>query len=402
MKKQWFVPIVCCLLCLSCHEQTLICLSSSPDVAFLAEWFNVSQSQYRVIFNFASDSRETLNQRLFPDLIIDTNLQDTLLSVDYHTLPSSLANPKTVYPDLLQPGKTGNRQKLLPLAFNLPLIAYAHTPGKDEFPLFQSFNELADNAAAYNRRNQWEYTRMGFSPLWDADCLFLAYRQFGLQFIPMSKGFYADGASLQKAQQRLDAWIQTTVGNLPLEKIYRDKYHRYPGYLLLEHNQALFYYYDTKTFFQIPPEHRAKLAFSWIGTDNRVPALEEVLFAGIPQHGNAKKGALAFLQWIQSPENQRRFIRKKNELGIDGFGLLGGFSSLIEVTEDFFPLVYPILDSKLPAADQIAFSVDLPLQLIEAKNEIIKNWMMKKAQGINEWDLNMEIDRWLHFQPISR
>ncbi len=390
------------LMLFSCHKEIIICLSSSPEAAFLVEKFNVSQSKYKMTFNYATDSRKILDQEIFPDLIIDWNIQDTSLHIDYQTLSPTLINAKDLYPGLLEMGKIRNKQRLLPLAFNLPLVAYAHTAGEDEYPKTQSLDQIAENANKFSQKNRYEYTRMGYSPIWEPDSLFLTYRIFGLEFVPMNKGFYADGVSLQNSQIKMDDWIKQTIPDKELERQFRDKYLHYPGYTLLDRKLLCFYYYNSSDFFNIYPQNLSKLSLSWISSENKIPALEEVLFAAIPVKAHSPKGAEAFLKWITNPKNQKTLIQEKNQLGLDSFGLLNGFSSNIKINESIYPESYPLLRDRIPNQNEIAFPRQLPYQLIKAKSEIIVPWMQAKVLGEADWNLEIQIDRWLRLQPISR
>lgn len=403
MKKKTLAILVLLIVTIfSCKKEITICLSSSPDIAFFAEKFNVSQSKHKVIFNYAENSRELLNQKNVPDLVIDWNINDTTLYVDYKNLKSVVGKNEKIYPELLKMGQIKGKQPLIPLSFNLPMLTYIHKPGVPEYPTIQTLEEIAQNASAANKKTRWDYSKIGFSPLWEKHSLYLAYQIFGLRFNLSDNGFLADTQSLEKAEEEINKWTGILVPDLVLEEQFRDKFLYYPGYKLLQQDRAQFYYYTSDIFFSIPPKELSTLLFSWISNGIQLPADEKILYAGIPEGADHSKGAIAFLKWLLDEENQQLLIKEKNKTGYTTFALCNGFSSLISINEKFLPQVYPTLAGRIPSVDQLLFPTNAPFQLSEAREEIISNWMVQKLQGETEWGLNIEIDKWQKQQPVFR
>lgn len=387
----------------SCSKNITVCLTSSPDIAFFAEQFNVAQKQEKIICLYAPNCREYLIQAQIPDLIVDWNIQDTIKKVEYKNLSSTIGSKSRYYKGLLNLGKVRGKQFFMPLAFNLPLLAYRHAPGVPEFATSLTFDELAEISSKFNAQNNYEYSKIGFSPLWDKRALYDAYRANGVEFVSQSEGFYVNQISLAKAEEKVNAWVGAIIPDLNREQFFRDKYRNTPGYKLINDYKTTFFYYQTNDFFQIPTENLNNLYFSWLSNKNKIMANEDFLLAAIPREAQNSKGAKAFLKWLLSDATQKELLNKKNQVGYNSFGLCEGFSPIKKINQILYPTIYKNFQkNQMPLESEIIFPSSIPLGYSFAKVEVIEPWLEAKLYGKNEMDLSFELDRWIKQQSFYR
>lgn len=387
---------------ISCEHRATTCISSSPDIAFFAEQFNATQRKHKILFHYTENCREYLIQEQIPDIVFDWNIQDTVQRINYKTLRSVVKSKNRYYTELLNQGKIHGRQKMIPLTFNLPTVIYKHTPGEAEYDNYINFKQIGEIAQNWNRQNQYEYLRLGFSPLWNQEAFYLAYRIFGLKFSNKEEGFTVNQNSLEAAEKSINHWTEVLIPDLDKEQSFRDKYRKTPGYRLVEEEKVLFFYYQTNDFFQIPQSYRSNQLFAWLTDGTKILCDESFLFAAIPEKTKNTKGAYAFLAWLLKPEVQKMLINKKNKEGYTGFGLCEGFSIVKEVNEEFFPQFYPELKAKIPKESEILFPEFIPSGFSLAKEEVIPDWLVQKLLGKNEMDLAFELDKWSKQQFFFR
>lgn len=401
-KNSFKTALLFCGLLISCRTEMTRCLSSSPDLAFFAEQFNISQRQHKVEFIYTGNCREELQGENLPDLVIDWNITDTAEQLDYKTLRSELGKKSQYYRALLKSGEVRGRQKLVPLSFNLPLLSYNHNPGRPEFPLVLPLQEVSNHAAAFNKKHSRAYSRIGFSPAWSRDSLYLAYKVFGLQYADLPEGFTVDKESLIKAEASVNSWLESLIPDPKQAQLFNDKYIYTEGYRLLEDRRVLFFYYPANAYFRINEQNRRRLLFSWITDGESIPVDEKVLYAAIPDKSPNSAGASAFLTWLLRPGTQRLLLQAKNSSGKDSFGLFEGFSSIRLTNEEVFPQIYPQLKERMPTEQQLIFPVNSPAGLIDAREELISNWMMERLLGKNELELAAALDKWQKQQTLYR
>ena len=164
-------------------------MTDSPEFAFYVDAYNASQDRYRMELRFRSNVPAALSEEYDapPALAIGRYLandkaRSRFVNLDY-LFRELILNPSGVYQSLLQRGDFDGRQLLLPISFNMPLVAYKRGDEqltKDNFTI--SLDEIRAAAAALNERKEEEFTRMGFAPRWNADFLLLYARMAGAAF----------------------------------------------------------------------------------------------------------------------------------------------------------------------------------------------------------------------------
>lgn len=368
-------------------------------MAFFAEQFNSIQNKEKVLFLYYDDTRESLNQDQLPDLIVDYDIQDIHKKIHLSNLRFTIGSKNQYYKELLNAGKVLNKQLLVPLSFNLPLLAYRHTPGYNEFPLFLNIEDIPQHAITLNKSSRYEYNAIGFSPLWDLEALYISHRLLGLQYFTKNETFYFPPISLTQSHQMVSDWVGQFIPDLYMEELFRDKYRNTPGEELLRKNLVKFFFYPSNKFFQTFKEVQKENLFSWFSFENQTPAIENFLLAAIPTKANNTRGAKKFLKWLLNAKTQKILIDKKIQVGYESFGLCDGFSSIKSVNQNTISKVYPAFKlAPIPSEKQILFPKSVPIGYAQAKDQVIAPWLYKKLLNRQEMELSFEIDRWVKQQ----
>ena len=87
-----------------------------------------------------------------------------------------------------------------------------------------------------------------------------------------------------------------------------------------------------------------------------------------------------------------------NNMIAPSFGLAGGFSSLQNVTENIFPVYYPLLLKHLPQTEDFAAPNNLPHNWEQLKKEIVFPYLREQTGSFTSDEkpvpLNRRISEW--------
>lgn len=334
---------VASLLIACSPQQRAVVWTDVPGLALAVELYDAQQRRDAVELAWKSDLPEALREAkegsraALPSLVVGRNLAHTKLKESFapldYLLRAGRVNGQPFYPGLLSAGKVGGRHVLLPISFNLPLILLSRSSpaAGDGFTL--SLAQMAPPSAAFNARDHGAYTKMGFSPRWYSDF------------------FITDS-------NELSDWDSKTNGDRSLVDDFQFRYLFIPPYRYVAEGRTLFAYMDSSRYFVVPEGNRALLDFRWFARGGRIPVLDDVVYAGLLRGVPGRSAASGFLAWLLSPAAQRSILERSRGVGaIDySFGVAGGFSSLISVTEAIFPGFYPELVGHSPPPESLSES----------------------------------------------
>lgn len=398
---------VLALVSCSRDRNSAVIMTDSPEFAFYVDTFNASQDRYRLELQFRSNVPKALAQvaETPPALAIGRFLandqaRSRFVNLDY-LFRELIVNPSGVYQGLLQRGEFDGRQLLLPVSFNMPLVAWRRgeaAPGKDNFVI--SLDEIRTAAAARNELAGSTFVRMGFSPRWDPDFLLLFARMSGAAFREGSPLAWND-EGLAASLESLRSWSSEVNRSAADEDDFQFKYLYLPPNLSVQEGRIAFAYMDSSQFFLLSEERRAALEYRWIARGTAIPVLEEALYAGILRRGKGRAAAESFLKWFFREETQRYLLEKTRSLRTSEtvFGIAGGFSSIRSVNEKVLPVFYPSILGHLPPPDYIEAPPTLPADWTDLAGRVLKPFLINAAGNTApdfdpKSDLRRRMDQW--------
>jgi ABC-type glycerol-3-phosphate transport system substrate-binding protein len=350
-----------------------------PEFALYAEYFNASQDSYKIETRyFESPSQKlTENGENRPDIVAGNWLKSVSTRSLFRPLDDLFKKNRlsrdSFYQRLLELGNIDGKQYLLPAAFNIPALIFARDKADQlSNPFTLTLEEIKALGRSFNVANGGGYSRMGFSPAWDDDFLFVTAVLFGASFREASPLEW-DNNALERALSYIESWISDSNTGIEAEDDFTFKYFYDPPSKLVANGRILFFYMPSSGLFTLPQERRANLDFRWIAGEETIPISEDMVYFGIYRHTRAEKAAEAFIEWFFQEDTQRLFLEaaKDRRLNETRFGIANGFSALRTVTEQVFPQFYPSLLGRMP-----------PGSFLTPPNILPRNWMAMKEQVI--------------------
>ncbi|MDR0683583.1 MAG: extracellular solute-binding protein [Spirochaetaceae bacterium] len=397
----------------ACDEfngRAAVLLTDRPEFALYAEQFNVSQDKYKVevIYknNIADDFYNTKSKE-GPDIIAGSWLKSASTLKYWQSLEFLFRkNPeleKSFYPSLLALGRFDNRQYLLPVSFNLPIIIFSENndtliPG----PFTIEPEEVKTLGKNFNEEKNNVYTRMGFSPLWNNNFLFETAVIFNASFREDDPLGWNE-EELLEAIQYIRGWIDQTNGGLKAEDEFFFKYFFDPPQKLVIANRILFAYMNSSAFFTMSNETQTNLDFRMLSGGGLIPVSEDAVYYGLSKKGNSKNAAREFTVWFFREETQMLLLEKSREKHLSDtiFGIANGFSALHTVNENIFPLYYPMLLGHMPPADLLTAPNILPKNWMDIKERVVIPCLRDACRGENDTPLKQRLDDWMRINNSS-
>lgn len=360
--------------------------TDQEEFAVYAELFNNSQTQYKIETVFLPyPARKLSNTEVYPDLVVGSWLKSSstrsLFRPLDHFFDDMYLKRSSFYSRLLDLGFIEDRQYLLPVAFNVPALIYSRdNQNLVEGSFTLNLDQIRTLGAAYNVIQNETYTRMGFSPRWDDEFLYICAVLFDTDFqegSPLAWEVHA----LNQAVEYIRSWSREANGGIQAEDEFSFKYLYDPAPKLAASSRVLFAYINSSELFTTPEERRSLLDFRWIEKDGRIPLMERAPYLGVVKRGKAANAANAFVQWFYNEETQRKILEmsKDTRLNETSFGISNGFSSLKNVNEQIFPHFYPGLLGHVPPEDYLVPPNILPGDWIELKEKVVLPFLRDRA-----------------------
>ena len=409
MKKFLFIAVFVCSLLSACkNAEDSIAVIWTDRIEFISycEAFNSAQSRYRITVSYKENPADALmDASEQPDIVIGPWLRGDATRVKFSKLGGLLSqkkiNPDIFYPLLFELGNSNGSQYLLPVSFNLPTIIFSASQKnivKTNFTL--SLEEMRELATAYNKKNGSEYTKMGFSPRWDTDFLYVTAQGLDVSFEETQNLFSWNDKMLQELVTDTRRWSQEVNTNAAAEDEFKFKYLYDPPYTLITNGRCLFWYLPSDVLFSLNNERLKSLDYRWMNYNGKTPIQDEIIYAGICKKAKNTAAAQAFLLWFFNEESQKNLLARSqtDNMIAPSFGLAGGFSSLKNVTENIFPVYYPLLLKHLPQTDDFSAPHILPHNWLQLKREIIFPYLRDQTRMLSADEkllsLNRRISDW--------
>ena len=409
MKKFLFIAVFVCSLLSACkNAEDSIAVIWTDRIEFISycEAFNSAQSRYKITISYKENPADALmDASEQPDIVIGPWLRGDATRVKFSKLGGLLSqkkiNPDIFYPLLFELGNISGSQYLLPVSFNLPTIIFSASQKnivKTNFTL--SLEEMRELAAAYNKKNGSEYTKMGFSPRWDTDFLYVTAQGLDVSFEETQNLFSWNDKMLQELITDTRRWSQEVNTSAAAEDEFKFKYLYDPPYTLITNGRCLFWYLPSDVLFSLNNERLKSLDYRWMNYNGKTPIQDEIIYAGICKKAKNTAAAQAFLLWFFNEESQKNLLARSqtDNMIAPSFGLAGGFSSLKNVTENIFPVYYPLLLKHLPQTDDFSAPHILPHNWLQLKREIIFPYLRDQTRMLSADEkllsLNRRISDW--------
>jgi ABC-type glycerol-3-phosphate transport system substrate-binding protein len=385
-----------------------------PEIAQYAELFNAEHSNYRIEASYQEDLPKAFTSRKDkPALAIGRRLKASSLRFTFQSLDRLFTDLRlsqaAFYPELLRLGKQDGRQMYLPVSFNIPAMVFREENAamvKDGF--FLALDDVRALGKAYNLGQGSSRSRMGFSPRWNPEFLYLCASMSGVSFRE-GKPLAWNEANLAKSISFIRQWVADANASAAAEDDFQFKYLYNPGELSVAEGRILFTYQDSDDYFLLPEEKRSSLDFRWISSGGKAPVCEDIPYLALCRGAKGTRAAEAFIAWFFKEDTQRRILdqAKANRTMELSFGIAGGFSSLKQVNEKILPSFYPSLVGHLPPSESLDTPPILPRNWPQLKRGVVLPLLEEycaQAPGKplpSQQDVQKRIQEWLKENPES-
>jgi ABC-type glycerol-3-phosphate transport system substrate-binding protein len=358
-----------------------------PEFALYAGYFNTAQSEFKIETEYLeSPTQQLTDTEKYPDIVAGSWLKSastrSLFKPMDDLFKDGLISQAAFYPHLLDLGNIEGKQYLLPVAFNIPALVFARTENQGlSNPFTIDMLEIKELGEAYNIRRNGTFTRMGFSPAWNDEFLFIMAALFNTSFRESAPVAW-DASALDRTIAFVQVWINEVNNGIQAEDDFTFKYFYDPPTKLALSGRILFTYMNSAEFFTLTEERRNNLDFRWISEQDTIPLIERTVYYGIYRDSKAKKAAHAFTQWFFQEKTQRFLLEtaRKRRINETHFGIAGGFSAMRTVTEQVFPQFYPGLLGHMPPADFLSPSNILPRNWTALKEKVILPYLHERIR----------------------
>ena len=359
----------------SCESQAednrVVIWTSCGEFAQYIELFNKTHKDNSAVIVYKENPAASLppeKDEQAPDIIVgswlrDDDIQRNFKSLDYF-FDNNILSSEIFYPQMLESGKKGYKQFLLPVSFNLPAIIFSADNKdlvSDSYTL--TLEEIRKIASEFNEKNKkGAYTKIGFTPLSNGDFLYLTTKLKGVDFSSEDGKIVWNSVKLDETAKLLKDWVTTENTSAQVEEDFTFKYLFMPNYRQVTSGRTLFAYTTSDELLKIMKDQNLDIDYRWIAENNTIPMEDSYTMMGIYKDSHNQVGATEFMSWFFNKENQKSILERKEKFNLETeiFGISGGFSSLIDVTEHILPIYYKQLLTNIPPAQMIAVPQQLP------------------------------------------
>lgn len=372
------------------QRQPLVLVTDRAEVAPYVEYFNAQRADPKVVLRYQERPAESLHLNEGTDLVVGEGLGELGVARSLEILEdlfrSSGLHRADFYAPILAAGAPERRQVLLPLSFSIPAILFLPYNLQETAPnLSLSLDYLRSQGGQYNQSVRGSLVRLGFSPLWEGDLLYIAAELRGARFHEEAGGGLGwNEKGLREAVEFLRDWVATTNGGAEAEEAFRAKYLYQPLGRLLDEKRIQFYLTASRQLMRALEDQKEEADFRWLAGPEKIFVSEDILFVGIPRTSRRKTQARQFLIWLFQPETQKGLLEASRRQRLAFFGIAGGFSGLKSVNEREFPLYYPHLIGRIPPEELLYTPGALPPAWPEIKSQVLLPWLREAAVSPTE------------------
>jgi len=375
LTRLWVVVLTAVLLT-SCDQSTSrvsVLWTDVPEMASYAEKFNASQREWQILVEYRqAPARLLTTPGRKADLVVARDLassevMNTLVPLEFLFDGGNMAKA-SFYRRILDAGTQGDRTKLLPVSFDLPVLLYSPA----QIPDLPGFSLDVPTLQGLNRSfNEASPRSLAFSPRWGDFAFTLALLE-GADFHEGFQGALAWDTT--KLGQSLSTYYGWPTPSWDQTSEFTTKYLQTDPGPLLSRGRVQFYPSTLGTLFSRAWEDRRDLDFRFVDRGGRVAA-GAVVWAGIPSSSLNRGAAERFLGWFFHADTQKSLMTQARAEDPRAFGLAGGLSAQTEPNLQVLPNAYPDLAGRVPTHDQVTFWPTLPLNWAELRTQVIAPWL---------------------------
>ena len=372
-----------------------------PEMAAYVEKFNASQREWQILVEFKDDPAPLL---LTPgrkaDLIVARGLasaevKNTMVPLEFLFDGGGLAKA-SFYRRITEAGQQGDKFKLLPVSFDLPVLVFS----RKVVPDLPGFSVDPETLKSLGTRfafaaDQKVPRKLAFSPRWES---------FGLALLQLrgaafQEGFQGtltwDSAHLVEGNNLVRTWPSP---GWDATTEFQRKYLQGDPTPPLIAGRVQFYPTTLAEFASRPWEERRGLDFRFVDQGGKVIATDNTVWAGIPSSSLTRGAGERFLRWFFQTDVQRGLLVQTRSDDDRNFGLARGLSSLVATNQGALVEAFPEMAGRLPGSDDINFWGPLPADWSVLKTTVLRPWL-EAADG-TEATLRTALDK--HRSQASR
>ncbi|MFP4383772.1 MAG: hypothetical protein ACLFSE_06970 [Spirochaetia bacterium] len=402
-----FIPFILTAVlftgCTGKSISTVTIWTDIPEIAVYTEYYNSLEGTDRCIVVFKQNPAYALTEEeIHPDVVIGRYLNNSESKSLFYPIDSLAKKTEipldSIYPGLLNRTKIDGTSYTVPLSFNLPGIIFPRNDFPDTKKFFYlSPEDIQTIADRFNSKSGEHYIKMGFNPLWEPELMLTTVSGFGTRFRTGEPYLIWEESALKKTVSFLRKWI-TESGETPSRvQHFAKKYLYEPEYKLIKDNRIFCAHMTSSEFLELPAERRDHLDIRWFEIDGKVPVLQDIVYAAVPEAAEHKKAGGAYIKWLLDPEIQEMLITGIEQSDNVSFGFAQGFSSVEKVSARFFPEAFPFLLGKIPSDMDLLYPEPLPKSWPRFEKEVLLPWI-EEAVSSDEGtsvDLGKKIETWL-------
>lgn len=382
---------LCCSAFISCSKnpQTVVIWTNLSEFASYAEYFNKTHNDTKALVIYKEEPISALppaDDQLIPDIIVGSWLKNSTTKKNFKALNSLFNNEiekDDFYESILTYGEINERQYLLPVSFNLPLMMVAHT-NEDMVPTSHllTLDQIKDAATKFNTPNKYNaYASMGYAPSWDIDFIYEATKLMGVNYTESGKSFSWNQEALNKTVRFLRNWTESGNTNTTAEQNFQFKYLFSAKYKQVTSGRCLFAYSTSDKFFTLSDEQASSLSFRWLSEGDKIHVQDDIISMGIYKHAKHTSAAQTFISWFENYDTQKELMERTKGMNLDSntFGIANGFSAIRSVNEKVYPIYYRSLLENLPGKDHLKLPNSLPFIWNDLKDNIIEKFLTENT-----------------------
>lgn len=395
--------------CQKGSDNTVLIWTNKSELVSYAEVFNSEQNKIKVVIAYKEKiSLPNAKDERSPDIVIGSDIRNENTKKNFTSIGYLFHNPKMkksqFYGKVLDCGKIGRVQYLIPISFNLPLMIFT----KDNENLLPndyliSLDELRDISALYNKKNsRGIFTSIGYAPRWNEDFMYTVAKMQGSDFKFSDKKedrFTWNQQNLDSAISYMKNWTLSNNDSSNAEEDYAFKYLYMPEYKLVASNRCFFEYTTSDSFFVLPADKINGLDYRYLCYNDKIPLDDDIVFLGLYKKSENTTNAEKFIVWLLNEDTQAKVLERNHKMKLNTltFGVLGGFSSLQSVNEKVLTKYNPGLRKNLPLADYLQPTNLYPEQWETIKESVICPYLLdgtNTATDKNEESISQRMKRW--------